>query len=58
VLRIKKDNEVGGGGGEEKRRFCLELGIDICLNFQNFLLGFASLGFATSTSLSLSLWAR
>jgi hypothetical protein len=41
---------------EEEEEDCLELGIDdICLNFQTFLLGFASLGFAASLSVSLSL---
>jgi len=41
---------------EEEEEDCLELGIDdICLNFQTFLLGFASLlGFAASLSLSVS----
>lgn len=48
-VRIKNDKEEGEGRKEEKR-ICLELGIDICLNFQNFLLGFASLVFAASLS--------
>ena len=57
VFRIKNDNEEEEEEEEEerRRRFCLELGIDICLNFPNFVFGFASLGFATSASLSLCL---
>jgi hypothetical protein len=63
VFRIKNDNEEEEEEEEEekeveeekRRRFCLELGIDICLNFPNFVFGFASLGFATSASLSFCL---
>lgn len=43
---------------QEEEKDCLELGIDeiddICLNFQTFLLGFASFGFCSpSPSLTL-----
>lgn len=42
-----------GGVGKGKRE-CLERGIDICLNFQNFRLGFVAFGFGVLCSLSLS----
>jgi len=38
--------DLGFGKGEKKReRECLGKGIDICLNFQKFLLGFVAFGF-------------
>lgn len=45
----KREKEEMGLRKKKKKKGCLELGIDdICLNFQTFLLGFDSLGFATN----------